>query len=61
MVDYDQNHNIGWYYGRLSKKQAKVFVKEFIRRSFAINVRVEDIEIVNYAEANKLFSELKNR
>ena len=61
LVDYDQNHNIGWYQGRLSKKNAKVVVKDFIRTSFGINVRPEDIEIMKYDEANTRLLQLENK
>lgn len=61
LVDYDQNHNIGWYQGKLSKKGAKVVVKDFIRTSFGINVRPEDITIVKYDEANKRLLQLQNK
>ena len=61
LVDNDRNHNIGWYQGRLSKKNAKIVVKDFIRTSFGINVRPEDIEIVKYDEANKRLLQLENK
>jgi len=61
LVDYDRNHNIGWYQGRFSKGYAKNVVKDFIRTSFGINVRREDIEIVKYDEANTRLLQLENK
>ena len=61
LVDYDQNHNIGWYQGRLSKENVKIVVKDFIRTSFGIKVRPEDIAIVKYAEARNYLLQLENK
>ncbi len=61
LVDYDQNHTIGWYYGRVNTKKVRTVVKDFIKRSFGIVVNPEDVEVVRYPTANRILFKLENK
>lgn len=61
LVDYDQNHTIGWYYGRVITKKVRIVVKDFVKRSFGIAVKPEDVEVVKYPTANKILFKLENK